>query len=173
MPVNETPLTEPALLRRVKPAVLPARYQFHRVFDQRLMDVCALGAFKGPQIGPGRTRIDPSQYHAPALTLRTAGTLNRKERWFGAGYMVEACVASLVWFRWPARHPSWRVFAGRSFPRSGSPAVAQVMTYRSVRPALWTCVVAWRCSSVTGGCATGLSVTEKSLGRSGDGERHS
>jgi hypothetical protein len=82
-----------------KPAVLPARYQFHRVFDQRLMDVFALGAFKGPQIGSGRTRIDTSQYHAPALTLRTAGTLNRKERWFGAGIRLRHVMASLVWFR--------------------------------------------------------------------------
>ena len=88
---------EAALLRRVESVVLPTRYQFHRVFDQRLMDVFALGAFKGPQIGPGRTWIDTSQYHAPALTLRTAGTLNRKERWFGVG----------IWLR-HVMHPLFR-----------------------------------------------------------------
>jgi hypothetical protein len=49
------------------------------------MDVIALRAFKGPHIGPGRTRFDTSQHHAPALTLWAAGPLNRKKRRFGAG----------------------------------------------------------------------------------------
>jgi hypothetical protein len=68
------------LLRRVKPAVLPARCRFHGVFDYRFMDMIALRAFEGPHIGPGRTRFNTGQHHASALTLWAAGAFNREKR---------------------------------------------------------------------------------------------
>jgi hypothetical protein len=52
-------------LRRVKPAALPARYRFHRVFDELLMDVIELRAFEGPHIGHGRTRFDAASIMRP------------------------------------------------------------------------------------------------------------
>jgi hypothetical protein len=58
---------------RVKVAVGPGRLvRFQRIFDHQFMDVIALRAFKGPQVGMVGTRFDPGQHHA-ALTFRAGG----------------------------------------------------------------------------------------------------
>jgi hypothetical protein len=48
------------------------------------VDVLALGAFEGPQIGTVGTGFDLDQPHA-ALTRRAAWSFDRDKRWFGAG----------------------------------------------------------------------------------------
>jgi hypothetical protein len=46
------------------------------------VDVFALGAFKGPQIGVGSAKLDPRQHHA-ALALRAARAFDWKQRRLG------------------------------------------------------------------------------------------
>jgi len=77
------PTMRSALVRWSKPTFCPACVgRLQQVLDQHFLNMLALRAFKGSQIGTIRTKFDAGQHHA-ALTLWATGLFDRKERWLG------------------------------------------------------------------------------------------